>query len=232
MTLRNQFSKLEQSTALSKYWYVYYKFIDDGTGKLKRMPNIKAGANRYKTKKEKLQILIPLRDALAYLLEKGLNPYSDPDLTSLSDEKTDSKQSEAPAIIKPQPEVVAFIEPEVIAIEESIMTIKEAFEFALNIKKHSLNNTSYINFGGWINRFKKSFDESQPITLVTRKLTNQYLNGILETSSSRNRNNSRIDLSPLFGVLANNEIIPDNSIKKINILKAKPERNKTYAPEM
>jgi hypothetical protein len=34
------------------------------------MPNIKAGANRYKTKKEKLQILIPLRDALAYLLEK------------------------------------------------------------------------------------------------------------------------------------------------------------------
>jgi hypothetical protein len=38
------------------------------------------------------------------------------------------------AIIKPQPEVVAFIEPEVIAIEEPIMTIKEAFEFALNIK--------------------------------------------------------------------------------------------------
>jgi hypothetical protein len=232
ITLWNQFSKLEQSTALSKDWYVYYKFIDDGTGKLKRMPNIKAGANKYKTKKEKLQILIPLRDALAYLLEKGLNPYSDLDLTSLSDEKTDSKQSEAPAIIKPQPEVVAFIEPKVIAIEESIMTIKEAFEFALNIKKHSLNNTSYINFEGWINRFKKSFDESQPITLVTRKLTNQYLNGILETSSSRNRNNSRIDLSPLFGVLANNEIIPDNSIKKINILKAKPERNKTYAPEM
>jgi hypothetical protein len=81
-----------------------------------------------------------------------LNPYSDPDLTLLNDEKTDSKQNEAPAIIKPQPEVVAFIEPEVIAIEEPIMTIKEAF--ALNIKKHSLNNTSYINFEGRINRFK------------------------------------------------------------------------------
>jgi hypothetical protein len=68
-----------------------------------------------------------------------LNPYSDPDLTLLNDEKTDSKQKEAPAIIKPQPEVVAFT-PEVIAIEEPVMTIKEAFEFALNIKKHSLNN--------------------------------------------------------------------------------------------
>jgi hypothetical protein len=34
--------KLEQSTALSKDWYVYYKFIDDSTGKLKCMPNVKA----------------------------------------------------------------------------------------------------------------------------------------------------------------------------------------------
>jgi hypothetical protein len=51
ITLWNQFSKLEQSTAFD--WYVYYKFIDDSTGKLKRMPNIKAGANRYKTKKGK-----------------------------------------------------------------------------------------------------------------------------------------------------------------------------------
>jgi hypothetical protein len=57
--------KLEQSTF--KDWYVYYKFIDD-TGKL-NMPNIKAGANRYKTK-GKATDSDPLRDALAYLLEK------------------------------------------------------------------------------------------------------------------------------------------------------------------
>jgi integrase len=232
ITLWNQFSKLEQSTALSRDWYVYYKFIDEATGKLKRMPNIKAGANRYKTKKERLTILTPLKDALEYLLEKGLNPYSDPDLSLLNDEKTNPNHNDTPAITKPQPEVVAFIKPEVSVIEEPIMTIKEAFEFALNIKKHSLNNTSYINFEGRIKRFKKTFDDSQPITSVTRKITNHYLNGILETSSPRNRNNSRIDLSSLFEVLATNEIIPDNFIKKINILKAKPERNKTYTPEM
>jgi hypothetical protein len=117
------------------------------------MPNIKAGANRYKTK-GKATDSDPLKGCFSVFTRKGLNPYSDPDLTLLNDEKTDSKQNEAPAIIKPQPEVVAFIEPEVIAIEEPIMTIKEAFEFALNIKKHSLNNTSYINFEGRINRFK------------------------------------------------------------------------------
>jgi hypothetical protein len=117
--------KLEQSTALSKDWYVYYKFIDDSTGKLKRMPNIKAGANRYKKKKGKATDSDPLKGCFSVFTRKGLNPYSDPDLTRNDDEKTDSKQKEAPEI-KPQPEVVAFIEPEVIAIEEPIMTIKEA----------------------------------------------------------------------------------------------------------
>ena len=39
------------------------------------MPNIKGGCNRYKTKKEKLQILTHLWDALEYPLEKGLNPF-------------------------------------------------------------------------------------------------------------------------------------------------------------
>lgn len=119
------------------------------------MPNIKAGVNRFKTKRERLQILTHLRDALEYLLEKGLNPYSDPDLTLLNEEKIDPKKNLTQKIIKPKSEVVVLIEPEVIAIEEPTMTIKEAFEFALNIKKHSLNNTSYINFEGRINRFKK-----------------------------------------------------------------------------
>ena len=47
ITLWNQLSKEEQNTALSKDWYIYYKFIDETTGKLKRMPNIKGGANRF-----------------------------------------------------------------------------------------------------------------------------------------------------------------------------------------
>lgn len=75
-------------------------------------------------------------------------------------------------------------------------------------------------------------DENEPIISITRIITNQYLNGILENSSPRNQNNSRINLSSLFEVLTNDEIIPENFIKKINILKAKPERNKTYTPEM
>ncbi len=40
VTLWNELSKEEQNKAMSKDWYIYYKFIDDTIGKLKRMPNI------------------------------------------------------------------------------------------------------------------------------------------------------------------------------------------------
>ena len=66
ITLWNQLSKEEQNTALSKDWYIYYKFMDETTGKLKRMPNIKGNANRFKTKRERLIIFNQLRDSLEY----------------------------------------------------------------------------------------------------------------------------------------------------------------------
>jgi hypothetical protein len=110
---------------LSKDWYVYYKFIDDSTGKWNACPILKL--EQIDTKqKGKATDSDPLRDALAYLLEKVWILFRSRS-NVLNDEKTDSKQRRL-TIIKPQPEVVAFIEPEVIAIEEPIMTIKEAFE--------------------------------------------------------------------------------------------------------
>lgn len=234
ITLWNELSKEEQKQALSKDWYIYYKFIDTITGKLKRMPNIKGGSNRYKTKKERLLILTQLREALEYLLEKGLNPYSDSDTSLLELEKATPKKNNMVVVApvsndtnvaeNPQPVKPATIEP--------VLSIKEAFAYALKIKKKSLNDTSYMNFEGRINRFKKALDENASITSLNRKQTNEYLNSILETTSARNRNNTRIDLSSLFEVLANDEIIPENFIKRINTLKTKPQRNKTYTPDM
>lgn len=229
ITLWNQLSKSKQDEALSKDWYIYYKYLDHTTNKLKRMPNIKGGANRFKTKKERLQYLVSLRDALEFLLEKGFNPYTDNDSSLLEDKallKTDK------SIAKPLQDIATPTHSENEKDQEPAMTIKEAFDFALKIKKSSLNETSYNNFEGRINRFRKWLDDSRPINSITRKTVNDYLNHILEKSSARNRNNSRIDLSSIFEVLASNEIIPENFIKKISILKSKPERNKTYTPEM
>ena len=234
ITLWNELSKEEQSHAISKDWYIYYKFLDATTGKLKRMPNIKGGCNRFKTKRERIAILTKLRDALEYLLEKGLNPYLDADLSLLDAKSSNSNESKktitAPIVNKP--EVTKISEPIKTEPIEPVLSIKEAFEYALKIKKKSLNETSYMNFAGRINRFKKALDQNAPITSLNRKQTNEYLNSVLESTSARNRNNTRIDLSTLFKVLANDEIIPENFIKRINTLKTKPERNKTYTPDM
>lgn len=234
ITLWNELSKEEQNQAISKDWYIYYKFIDTTTRKLKRMPNIKGGCNRYKTKKERLLILTQLRDALEYLLEKGLNPYLDSDTSWLELEKATPRENKkvVVATISNESNVAVIPEPVKAEIIEPVLTIKEAFAYALKIKKKSLNDTSYMNFEGRINRFKKALDENAPITSLNRKQTNEYLNSILESTSARNRNNTRIDLSSLFEVLANDEIIPENFIKRINTLKTKPQRNKTYTPDM
>jgi len=231
VTIWNELSKEEQKNALSKDWYIYYKFIDDTTGKLKRMPNIKGGCNRYKTKKERLIVLSKLRDALEYLLDKGLNPYLDSD-SELLEFNTSNTIIKPISSVNSKEEIIVTqknVETEII---EDVLSIKDAFDYALKVKKKSLNATSYLNFAGRINRFLKSLDQNAPITSLTRKQTNAYLNNILETTSARNRNNTRIDLSSLFEVLTNDEIIPENFIKKINTLKTKPERNKTYTPDM
>jgi hypothetical protein len=43
---------------LTKRWYVYYSYRDPETGKLKRRPPIYKGANRYKTKGERMEGLV------------------------------------------------------------------------------------------------------------------------------------------------------------------------------
>jgi integrase len=231
ITIWNELSKEAQNQALSKDWYIYYKFMDDATGKLKRMPNIKGGCNRYKTKKDRIKILSQLRDALEYLLEKGLNPYQEANAELLVINKPNSSKIQTTT---EQPKEKEIVKLEIVKAEpvEQVLSIKDAFDYALKVKKKSLNPTSYLNFAGRINRFKKALDQNAPITSLTRKQTNAYLNSILESTSARNRNNTRIDLSSLFEVLTNDEIIPENFIKRINTLKTKPERNKTYTPDM
>jgi len=235
--LWNQLSESEKAKALSKSWYVYYSFRDAETGKLKRMPNIKGNVNKLKTKKERIEYLNAMCVALEFLLEKGFNP----NITNNIEELLNKKQSEAPKenntrIAIPKENITTPTENIVISQENianpETLTIKEAFEFALNLKKNTIRDTSYKNFELRVRKFRKSLNENKPITFITKKVVNDYLNDVLVNSSARNRNNTRADLSSLFQVLEDNEIIADNLVKKINVLKSNPERNKTYTSEM
>lgn len=62
---------------LKKRWYIYFSFRDPKSGKLKRITPFYGNANTYKTKEERLSILVTYRKVLLKLLKQGYNPYAD-----------------------------------------------------------------------------------------------------------------------------------------------------------
>ncbi|MDC6388781.1 site-specific integrase [Maribacter sp. PR1] len=235
-------SRKEQNDALDKPWYVYYSFRNPETGKMIRQGQIKGGANKFKTKKERYQFLAILRNNLHQLLAMGFNPYSDNSelIHKIEGEPNHKKEHSETKKRKPKSERAKSIisknsKPKIQKPVDNGMEIHKAMEFGLQIKKNTLSANSYPKFKNHITRFQKWLRSERPdlkgIREIDKKIIVAYLNSMLSTSSSRNRNNGRTCLSSLFTTLENNEIIEENFIKKINVLKTKPKRNKTYTPE-
>ncbi|OAB28787.1 Site-specific recombinase XerD [Flavobacterium fryxellicola] len=231
----NRLSKTEQKEALSKEWYLYYSFRNPDTKKLVRRNNIKAGVNLLKTKEERLKCLEILKINLLHLLKKGFDPNKEN--TALINEVLNIEETDEPKVIVSAIDIA----PQVIQTKTDIttvpilneMTIREAFDFGLKIKAKVINKTSYSGLQGRINRFLNWMDlnngSTYGISTLDKKTIINYLNLVLENTSARNRNNTRIDLSSLVQVLVDNEIIKDNIVTSINTLKSTPERNKTYS---
>ena len=189
---------------LSKRWYVYFSFRKTADLTLIRFPN-NMYAPQHLDKKERLQWLKTIQRNLSILLKDGFDPYN-PENNFEFD------------------------------TEESLNHfIREAFEFALNIKKSTLVATPYQGLVGRMLRFIKWLNENgfknRLMTSVNKKVVTSYLNDILIATSAKNRNNTRTDISSVFTVLADNEIIPDNFIHKIPVLKSTPEKNKSFTSD-
>ena len=201
----------DASGDLSKRWYVYFSFRNPQTNLLEKQTPIYGGANNFKTKQERYEVLNAYRKQLKKALEEGLSPYED-------NEKTLEAISEKP-VLQATP-----------VKEENSIAIKEAFATALKIKQSVLSKTSFPSFSSNVNRFEKWLLAKGVVCVIaiTKKTVIEYLNEVLENTTPRTRNNTRIDLGSLFQTLEDNEIITENFIKKINVLKATPERNKTY----
>ncbi len=119
---------------------------------------------------------------------------------------------------------------------DRILSMEEGLAFGLKIKKQTMSANSFSRYRPRIKNFEQFLIENgfsnRFITSVDKKVVMAYLNEVLEKTSPRNRNNTRTDLSSLFQVLEDNEIIPLNFIRKINVMKAPPVRNKTYSDKM
>lgn len=186
---------------LSKRWYVYYSFRDPKSDLLIRQAPVYAGVNELKTKSERTEAITILRKSVSLILENGYNPY-------VKDEFSD---------------------------ENKTYTIDYCFEFVLNLKKNSLSQVSYKDFSSRVKQFKKWLDTKgfalKTIDKINTKAINSYLNEVQLKSTAMNRNNTRGSLSSFFTTLAKNEIIASNPVFKIEILKTKPQRHKSYTSE-
>ena len=229
----SKLTKPEKEKALSKKWFIYYSYRDPKTNKLKRQPHIKAGVNKLKTKRERISFLKTMQRALLQLLQAGFNPYQDNSLleAELFGEEKPKVTSEDSFALSEKAQKSAKQKEEVIET-----SIDKAFELGLELKENLMNQNSFTKYKSRINRFSKWLQKNgykkQSISTLNKKIIIEYLNEVLQASSARNRNNTRTDISSLFQVLEDNELIPENYVKKINVLKSIPKRNKTYTPKL
>jgi hypothetical protein len=245
----SQLSKSEKEVALSKDWFVYFSFRSPESGKLKKQPFIKAGVNKLKSKRERHSFLKTMQRSLLQLLEYGFNPYKDNTILEeslFSDKKEQnsktSKNLQQQATAEPTAiQQAATVKQQVIVAkkeivsnqsEESSTTIEEAITLTLELKVNMMNKNSFVQYKSRIGLFEKWLKEKvyykNSITFVTKKIVIQYLNDVLKRTSARNRNNSRTDIASMFQLLEDNEIVKDNFVRKIAVLKSVPKRNKTY----
>jgi integrase len=232
----------EKNKALSKDWFVYFSFREPTTGKLKKQPFIKAGVNKLKTKRERYAFLKTMQQALLELLQYGFDPYQDNSALEkalFSVEITTKKKG----AIENQQE----INNNATSIQQIIVTkgtpknieatrpISEAFKITLDLKVNMMNKNSFVQYKSRICLFEKWLKKQKyyknGIDFITKRTVIEYLNEVLKRTSSRNRNNSRTDIASMFQLLEDNELIKDNFVRKIPVLKSVPKRNKTYTPK-
>ena len=210
---------------LTKRWYVYYSFRNPSTGKLKRMSPIYAGASKYDNKKDRMAVLNGHRKILLKLLKLGYNPFKDN--TELH-EKLRNKQ-------KPLPTTNPIPTPQIIEEKEVGMEFSKALEFVINQKIKQYSESGKSSFLSRIRDFESWIKETHPTIIsiieINRRIVMTYLNHILDRTSPTTRNNYKADLSSVFQMLEDNEIISKNIFKGIPSLKTKPKRNKTYTIE-
>ena len=191
-TLKHNFSDPKIYTAkgdLTKRWYVYFSFRNPKTGKLKRVTPFYGCANSYRTKVERMEVLVVYRRVLLKLLKQGYNPFEDN--TALF-EKLQSgsiiEKSTATTVTKD----VVTVAP------DDAMPYKQALYLGLKFKEKLVNETtkrSYKNridiFIRWIEKYKPKVNTIEDLN---KKVISCFLNHVLENHSARNR----ADLSSVF----------------------------------
>jgi integrase len=219
----------QKEKALSKRWYIYFSYRHPKTKKLTQQKRAHWRANEWKSKEERLEYLRRVQIKIEAALNLGFNPYLDNQPLHYNYTKDDSKNESVE--VKEKPQVKPLEEN-----DDHSLSISKAFEIGLEQKKAMMSHSSYVKYksriNNFLNRLGETFQlETDAIDRIGKKDIMDFLNETLIRTSPRNRNNTRTDISSLFQLLEDNDIIKENFVKKIKVLKAVPERNKTYTLE-
>ena len=185
------FSEREKEEILKKHkrWYVYYYFRNED-GKMIKQPSIFFKINQEHKDFDSRYIKIhSLRNIIENILESGYTPNAEqPEISSKS------------------------------IVQNNDYTVISALDFALNLKKSSVSNKTFSDYKYRVGQFQKFLKsnglENTPISNITKKEINDFLNSVLLKSNPHNRNNTLAVLNAIFSTLEENEIIQHNNVEK------------------
>ncbi|MBD0825515.1 tyrosine-type recombinase/integrase [Aestuariibaculum marinum] len=217
---------------LTKRWYVYFSYLDPKTGKMKRQKNIYGQVNRHKTKEARYALLALYKKRLLKLLKEGYNPFVDNTEHYKSQQQKDQKVKQVNAPTKPTENKVVLKEEEPKEVQKSSMSLKDALDYALKLKKNLVSERTLVDYTNRCKLFETWMNEHHAdvkgIDQVSKMMVVAFLNDVQLNTSPRNRNNYRTCLSTIFQTLEGNEIINKNFVKNIPKLQSNPERHKTF----
>ncbi|WP_430409291.1 tyrosine-type recombinase/integrase [Kordia sp.] len=217
---------------LTKRWYVYFYYRNPEDGKMKRQKPIFKGANRFKTRAERIEVLNTYRKALLNLLKDGFSPYENNQQTKERLEKIRGPKN----VIEKVPQVP-------VTTTETPYTIKNALAFALKQREPDWAKKTAGSMKGHYDRFIEWLAEKdllhKDISELQRNHITSFLNQLKTKPKNKaqkskplapkTKNNYRATLSSLFSILENDDIIPNNFIGKVKPKKSTPKKNKPFS---
>jgi integrase len=203
--VKNETGKMVPTIAPGKYWYVKYSYRDPASGKLKEFRE-KKGINTIKSITLRTRAVKNLHKAVLKYLQLGYSPFED---------VNNALQSSA---------------------DKSFCSAKVAIEMAIEQKSKiwskNTKNICVIMINVFIRFLKKNELYDADIKKITKKHVIIFLNDLGKDKNKKigatTRNTYRKNLSSIFKQMANDEIIIDNFIEKIPVLKQKPTKNKPF----
>ncbi len=198
---------------LSVRWYVYFYYFNPMTGRMDKKWMRSFGANRFKTKKERMEILNSAKLSVKELLEEGWSP-SDNIYPNKSVSVTDEN-------------------------EATVLDTLSAIRLAVESKSHHFSNSTLSTYKYSSRLFISWLDSNDiggiPIEEFTRRHANRFFNYLRERKSEdgeklsiTTENNYKTMVKGIFSWLLKEEIITKNPLSGISKQRTKPKKNAPF----